>query len=137
MNKMVTQQEFWIKNISKMNVSLSDLQLVVPTGRSWNLLDSKHFRYTLEQLEKSAKDGSIFKKSDKIKVRNVPPVEPVKPGIYVATDPAEMQRNAKLRSLVKIEEKRYEELEIDSDPRMAEEKHAAEFAAIEENTLQK
>lgn len=120
-----------------MNVSLSDLQLVVPAGRSWNLLDGKHFRYTLEQLEKSAKDGSIFKKSDKIKVRNVAPTEPVKAGIYVATDPVEIQRNTKLRSLVKIEEKKYEELEIDADPRMAEEKHAAEFAAIEENTLKK
>lgn len=134
MNK---QPEFWIKNISKMNVSLSDLQLVVPTGRSWNLLDSKHFRYTLEQLEKSAQDGSIFKKSDKIKVRNVPPTELVKPGIYIASDPIEMQRNTKLRSLVTIEEKRYEELEIDSDPRIAEEKHAAEFAALEENTFKK
>lgn len=132
MNK---QAEFWIKNISKMNVTLADLQLVVPAGRSWNLLDNKHFRYTLEQLEKSAKDGSIFKKGERIKVRNVPPVEPVKPGIYVATDPIEVQRNSKLRSLVKIEEKRYEELEVDpnQDPRKAEEKYAAEFAAIEEN----
>lgn len=134
---MNRQAEFWIKNISKMNVSLSDLQVVVPAGRSWNLLDSKHFKYTLDQLENSAKEGSIFKKGDKIKVRNIPPGEMVKPGIYVATDPIEIQRNTKLRSMVKIEEKRYEELEMDPDPRVAEEKHAAEFAAIEENTLKK
>lgn len=125
--------EFWIKNISKMNVSLSDLQLVVPAGISWNLLDQKHFRYTPEQLEKSAKDGSIFKKSDRIKVRKVTPVEPVKPGIYMATDPLELQRASKFRSLVKIEEKRFEELEIDPDPKVADEKYAAEFAAMEES----
>lgn len=130
MNK---QAEFWIKNISKMNVSLSDLQLVVPAGRSWNLLDHKHFSYKLEQLEKSASVGSIFKKSDKIKVRSVPPVEPVKPGIYVAVNDF---REVKPRSLIKIEEKRYEELETDLDPRVAEEKHAADFAAIEEDLFQ-
>lgn len=135
--KMNKQAEFWIKNISKMNVSLSDLQLIVPAGRNWNLLDSKHFKYTLEQLEKSAEDGSIFKKSDKIKIRNVAPIEIVKPGVYVATDPLEMQRNTKFRSLIKIEEKRYEELEMDPDPRVAEEKYAAEFAAIEESTFKK
>lgn len=133
----MNQAEFWIVNISKMNVSLSDLQLVVPARGSWNLLDQKHFKYTLNQLETSAKEGSLFKKSNKIKVRNVPPSEMVKPGIYVATDPIEMQRNTKLRSMVKIEEKKYEELEIDSDPRIAEEKHATEFAAIEENTFKK
>lgn len=130
MNK---QAEFWIKNISKMNVSLSDLQLIVPAGRSWNLLDKKHFSYNLEQLEKSALNGSIFRKSDKIKVRSIAPTEPVKPGIYVAINDF---REVKLRSLVKIEEKRYEELETDLDPREAEEKHAAEFAAIEEDLFQ-
>lgn len=113
-----------------MNVSLSDLQLIVPAGRSWNLLDTKHFKYTLEQLEKSAKDGSIFKKSDKIKVRNVPPEEGVKPGVYVAKDPAEVQRNTKLRSLVKIEEKKYEELEV------SDEKYAEEFAALDTTHLE-
>ncbi len=130
MNK---QTEFWVKNITKRNVCLSDLQLIVPAGRSWNLLDKKHFSYNLEQLEKSALNGSIFRKNDKIKVRNIPPVEPVKPGIYVATNDF---REVKLRSLVKIEEKKYDELETDLDPREAEEKHAAEFAAIEEDLFQ-
>lgn len=122
MNKVA---EFWIKNISKMNVSLSDLQLVVPAGRNWNLLDQKHFKYTLEQLEKSASVGSIFKKNDKIKVRNVPPEEIVRPGIYVAVDPSLIQRTAKIRSLVKIEEKKYEELEL------TDEKYAEDVATME------
>lgn len=126
MNK---KTEFWVKNTSKMNVSLSDLSLIVPSGQSWNLLDSKHFSYTLEHLEKSAREGSLFKKSDKIKIRNVPPEEVVKPGIYVAVNDF---RTSKPRSLIKIEEKRYEELEVELDPRIAEEKHAAEFAMMEE-----
>lgn len=119
--------EFWIKNITKQNVCLADLQLVVPAGLSWNLLDQKHFKYTLQQLEKSAKDGSLFKKSDKIKIRNLPPTEPIKPGIYVAKD---LQPN-KPRSLVKIEEKKYEELDFDT-LNTSDEKYAAEFAELEE-----
>ncbi len=131
---MQKKAEFWITNVSKMNVTLSDLSLVVPAKRSWNLLDSKHFSYSLEQLEKSAAAGSIFKKSDKIKVRNIPPTEPIKPGIYVAVDDF---RKVMPRSLVKIEQKKYEELEFDMDSREAEEKQAAEFAELEENMNKK
>lgn len=109
-------QEFWIVNISKRNVCLADLSLTVPKGRSWNLLDPNHFRYTLEQLEKSAQEGSLFKKNHLVKVRNVPPQIIVKPGIYVINSP----RDAKLRSQVFIEEKHYEELTL-SDEEFAQE----------------
>lgn len=112
----MSNHEFWIKNISKCNVCLSDLALTVPRGRAYNLLDSKHFHYTLEQLEKSAASGSLFVKRNAIKVRNVPPQVIVKPGIYVANEPREL----KLRSQVKIEEKHYEELAV-SDEQFAEE----------------
>lgn len=60
-------QEFWVINVSKMNVCLSDLGLTIPAGRCYNLLDSKHFQYTLEKLKKSIESGSLYKKRDKIK----------------------------------------------------------------------
>ena len=37
--------EWWIINVSDMNVCLADLGITVPAGRSWNLLDSKHFTF--------------------------------------------------------------------------------------------
>lgn len=124
--------EFWITNISKKNVCLRDLGFTIPKGRSYNLLDYKHFSYTLEQLEASALTGSIFKKSDKIKVRNVPPQVAVKPGIYVLNE----SRGRKNRSLVEIIEKRYEELDI-SDEAFAEQLASMEEEPKEENTKKK
>lgn len=125
---MAKKSEFWITNISKKNVTLADLAIVVPAGVSWNLLNSRHFHYTAEQLEKSAQEGSLYRKGNLIKVRKVAPQEPVKPGLYVA----DTFRETKPRSLVKIQEKRFEELDVDLDPRQAEERHAAEFAELEE-----
>lgn len=124
LSSSVSKSEFWIVNISNRNVMLADLALSVPAGRSMNLLDQKHFSYTLEQLQKSVQSGSIFAKSDKIKVRNVPPKPEILPGIYVMNEP----RGSRPRSLVAIEEKHYEELQI-SDEKYAEE--AAELVEIQ------
>lgn len=122
MLSLSNNQEFWIVNISKRGVMLADLALSIPPGRSINLLDSKHFHYTLEQLITSAESGSIFAKQNKIKIRNVAPQVAVKPGIYVVNEP----RNTKPRSLVEIVEKHYEELDI------SDEKFAEESVAIDE-----
>src|SRR3990167_9030865 len=111
---------FWLTNVSRKNVCLSDLAITIPAKRSMNLLDPKHFTYTLEQLEQSAASGSIFIKRDKIKVRNVAPDVVVKPGIYVLNE----SRGTKPRSLLQIVEKRYEELNV------SDEKFDEEFAAI-------
>jgi hypothetical protein len=95
-----------------MNVCLSDLAITVPAYRHYNLLDDRHFSYNLEQLEKSAKDGSLFRKSDKIKVRKVPPPEEIKAGkITLSREPLFMTQNP-LLSQVKIVEPKFEELDI-------------------------
>jgi len=60
--------EWWIINVSDMNVCLADLGITVPAGRGWNLLDLKHFTFDVDDLEKSRAKGSIYKKRDKIKV---------------------------------------------------------------------
>lgn len=110
-------KEFWITNVSDLNVSLRDLALSVPARRSMNLLDSKHFNYTLEQLEKSAESGSLFKKGKLIKVRKVAPDEEVKPGIHTTKTPLFMR--LKYKAII-IEEPEYEELQI-SDEQFADE----------------
>lgn len=122
------KRSFWVTNFSKMNVCLRDLALTIPAGRSMNLLDEKHFHYTLEQLEASAKAGSLFKKRDKIIVRNDPPKIPVKPGVYLSKEP----RYVPSRSAIKIEEKVYEELLPSSEEQFSsEEKFADEFSGEE------
>lgn len=52
-----------------MNVTLTDLNLTIPAHSCVNLL-SKHYYYTLDQLLKSAMSGSLFKKRNKIWLRN-------------------------------------------------------------------
>ena len=47
------KMEFWVTNISSTNVSLSDLALTIKARSTVNLLDEKHYNFTLEQLLKS------------------------------------------------------------------------------------
>jgi hypothetical protein len=106
---------FWVVNISKMNVSLRDLNLTIKARASVNLMDSKHYNYTLEQLKKSVESGSIFNKRDKIKVRKVPPyIETSK--IYLSKSP--VYNYDKLYSNFSFEEKHFEELLV-SDEQIA------------------
>jgi len=109
------EKTFWITNISSFNVSLADLNLTIKPNSSVNLLDKKHYYFTIEQLEKSAKYGSIFKKSDKIIIRKIAPnskkkeIELSKEILYKAE-----------KSLYKIQEQKFEELNI-SDEEFANE----------------
>lgn len=99
---------FWLTNISNRNVSLADLALTVRARTSINLLDKKHYQYTPEQLEASAKNGSIFKKQRLVKVRKVAPTQ-------VSADML-LERGAVIptrqRSILDIKEEKYEELAI-------------------------
>jgi hypothetical protein len=118
------QPEFWVINISKQNVSLSDLRLTIPAGRSFNLLDSRHFNYSADQLEKSMTSGSLFKKSDKIKRRGIP--KDKKPQfLEVSTDFREVRR----KSLIRAEIDNYDELpNMYEDQLLSDQKFAEEYA---------
>lgn len=73
-------EELWITNISRdQDISLGDLRLTVRSGQSINLLSKKKngkpcYTLTRELIEKSIASGSIFKKRNVIKVRNVAPI---------------------------------------------------------------
>ena len=110
MRKRIRESEFWITNITKRNVCLSDLSLTIPAYKSMNLLDKKHFHYNTEQLEKSMDSGSLFKKSNMVKVRKVAPDTKVESGVYEVDAPLFIRKMAS-RSTVKLEEVRYEELD--------------------------
>ena len=123
------RHEFWVTNIHpKKDISLGDLRLTIRKGESRNLLDSRHYTYTLDQLEESVKTGSIKKRSRWIKVRNLPPRYPVKPGRYQL---AENGRFGKLRYKIEIEEKDFKELHVDK--KELQEQFAADDADIVHN----
>ena len=114
---MKDKREFWISNISNRNVSLSDLYISVPAMSTINLLDTKHYPFTLEQLQKSASEGSLFRKRNMIVVRKVGPYSTnIIHDIQLDTSSPMPQRS---HSAYEIKEEKFEELEV-SDEEFAE-----------------
>jgi hypothetical protein len=107
---------FWVTNLSNRNVSLTDLNLTIKAFCTVNLLDTKHYPYTREQLEKSAASGSLFKKNKMISVRKVAPevFDMNIPFLYETYIPT------RERSILTITEEKYEELNV-SDEEFAKE----------------
>ena len=119
---MAKEKEFWITNISKKDVSLSDLNFTIRAWSSVNLL-SKHHYYTEDQLNKSLNSGSLFLKRDKLKKRAVPPQvnkEKIDIDIFAIVP-------SKPKSIFEIKIEKYEELELSNDK---EELLKQEFEAI-------
>ena len=123
---------FWVTNRSDRNVTLADLALNIKAFTSVNLLDKKHYKYTLEQLEKSRDSGSIFNKRDKIFVRQKAPTV-IKMDIPFLSETYIPSRE---RSILSINEVRYEELELPEDQKKKEEQFADESSDIEINGVQ-
>src|SRR5271157_4982589 len=117
MVKRITEEEFWITNITDSYVSLGELNYYLAPRKSVNLLNKKHFNYTKEELEKSATSGTLKKRENKIKIRKVSPPPPlVLPGNYLSQQPLLI---AKLRSRVVLEDPHYEEL-IESEEELVD-----------------
>jgi len=113
--------EWWIINISQMNVCLSDLGITIPSGRSWNLLDSRHFSFKIEDLEKSKNEGSLFKKRDKIRIGKMhQQIPPQKDKVELSNQPMQTKK----RSAVKINDPNYE----DGDWMFSDEEYAEEMS---------
>lgn len=64
-------EEFWIRNISNRNVCIGDLRLSIPPFVAINLFDTKRYRISKEDIQKSFISGSLSKKKDYIiKINN-------------------------------------------------------------------
>ena len=107
--------EFWVRNISNKNVSLYDLGITIRKGVSCNLLDTRRYNLTPEQVNESYKAGSLFLKRDKIKqVFGLPEIITID---KIVSDQPMQRRKV---SAVKVEEVKYDELNI-SDEQFADE----------------
>jgi hypothetical protein len=102
---------FWVTNISNRNVTLSDLALNIPAFRTVNLMDTRHYQYTPEQLHKSATSGSLFYKRNMIVVRKIAP-EVHKDKKAINHQSAIPSRE---RSILEIKEEKYEELQVSNE----------------------
>lgn len=127
---------FFVHNISKMNVSVGDLRLYIPAKKVVNLLDSRHYRYSFEQLMKSYTSGSLSKKQDKLIVQFE---APKKIEYKNLTDPRKIEispvpMDSKYIFNLRIQEVKFEELDF-SGP--SDEQFAAEFSAIYEEDSEK
>lgn len=110
MEKPAIPYNFWITNISKSDVCLGDLNVTVKAMSSINLLDKKHYPHlTLNMVEKSEKSGSLFKRSNKIFHRKIPPIQDSSPHIQVDTVSSIPTRQ---HSIIEIKEEKYDELNI-------------------------
>lgn len=105
------KKSFWLTNLCNRNVSLADLNVTIKAFSSVNLLDNRHYSYTLEELEKSAKSGLIFKKRNILSVRKVPPVM-IKMNIPIVQEAIIPSRE---RSVLVIKEENYEELSVSDE----------------------
>lgn len=116
---------FWVTNMCNRNVSLTDLNVTIPAFRTVNLMDKKHYSYTLEQLQKSQEKGSLFAKRAILSVRKVAP-DVIKNEMPVSRDSHIPSRE---RSVLVIKETHYEELDVsDNDQKKKEEEYAKESA---------
>src|SRR5690606_8325294 len=123
-------RELWITNINyKKDIKIDDLGLVIPSGQSKNLLSNNCKDITIEQIEKSLENGSLFKKSNYLKVRQVAPVVPG-PTIKASTDYRIVSptRFPGLRTNITIEEREYEDLDFE-DSNSTDEMFASEISA--------
>ena len=127
---------FWVTNISPRNVTLADLALNIRAFSTVNLLDKRHYAYTLEQLLKSKESGSLYNKRHLVKPRDVPPPEIEKLTLPIQREAVMPSRE---RSVLVIEEKEYIELKMaeESDAKEAQmkmdEELARESAELEED----
>jgi hypothetical protein len=116
------KKTFWVVNITKSNVTLSDLNIMIPAQMSVDLLSKGYPHLNENILEKSLKSGSLFAKRNKIIKRIVPPS-----GIKTHTDKVDESAflTREPRSLLEIKEEKFEELEL-SDEEFAEQSLAME-----------
>lgn len=124
---IVRMREFWISNITNRLISLGDLGILLQPYQSVNLLDRKNFPlFTDKHIEQSLISGSLYKRSDKVKVRRIsPPTRDLKGASKIGLD-EKHEQPSKIRSILEHKEYNYDAEEAG----MSDEEYAAENADL-------
>lgn len=110
--------DYWITNISNRDVTLHDLGVTVRARTSINLLNKRHYSLSIKDIEKSAKDGSLFSRKRMI-IRRVTPPTINSLSFKMAIDHTAIIPT-RTHSIYEIKQEQYDEL-IVSDEEFAEE----------------
>lgn len=104
----------WVINKTNMKVCVSDLFLTLQPNSTTDILDYKHSALSVEQVEKSKETGSLrdLKNREFIayRIERPLPINDRKIDISKVTLPKYAKTN------VKIEERKFKELDLDLDP---------------------
>lgn len=116
------QSNYWLTNISKTAVRISDLGITLQPGKSINLLHPK-LHLSINVIEESVNNGSIKSRQSSLLIRRQPPLNKNNNIIQkeVSAYPI-IRRNP---SAVRIVEKTFDEFE--EDKFISENKFAEEF----------
>lgn len=125
------EKTFWVTNISNRNVMLSDLNVMIRSMSSVNLLDSKHYYLTEDQLVKSITSGSMYLKRDKIVKRIVPIIPEMLDDEHKLKIDYHTIIPSRQRSVLEVKIEEYDELKLSDDH---EENLNKEFEAIAETS---
>jgi hypothetical protein len=129
------KQELWITNVNRFqDITLGDLAITIPRGRSINLLATKKnglslYNVTQKQIDKSFASGSLYKKSLHIKKREVAP-EVFVNNIEVAPI-LDMSSSRTVRKPPEIEKLEFPDLDMEDNSTSTDEAFAAETADME------
>jgi len=101
----------WVINRTKSKIIISDLGWTLQPNSTTDLLDCKHSRLSVSQVEKSFENGSLKEYYDK-KIIGIRQVKPI-PIMNRTIDIAKISYPTKNKTNIKLEEKHFKELEID------------------------
>ena len=105
------RKHFWVTNICNRNITLHDLNVTIKAYSSVNLLDKKHYNYSINDLEISLTKGCLFKKRKILFLRKNPP-DIIKANVTLLSETYIPSRE---RSAISIKEQKYEELSMSDE----------------------
>jgi len=111
-----SMKNIWITNVSKRDIHISDLGLVVKSYTSIKILNNPRLRLTPLQVLNSIKSGTIHKKRRYLVIGTNTPNQIVSQTKEISTQPMPDRS----RSLKEIKEETYEELMLSDEDYMQE-----------------
>ena len=130
------KEELWVTNVNRFqDITLGDLAITIPRGRSINLLAKKKngislYNVTRKQIDKSFESGSLFKKSLHIKKRNLAP-EIEYPKVIEVAPVLDTSVTRTVRKAAEVEKLEFPDLDVDDDSVASKEAFAAETADMD------
>lgn len=109
----------WVTNKTDKRILLKDIGYAIDPYKTVDVLDCRHSRLSLEQVEQCIESGSIskFLKANKVAIRQNEPVD-----IPTRFEISKSTLISKSKTLIELLEKQYKELEIN----ISDEEYAAQ-----------